>query len=240
MNTVLVTGSSRRLGLYLVQHFLQCSKDNKVIALTRKVSSELKDLLKTNRLQIIEVDYTNPLSIERAIKDIKGKNKNIDIVVHNASLYEKDSSNKEDLWGFYDNLYSVHMRMPAQLNEGLFQLISNKETPGSIIHITDISANNPNEDAGLYSSTKAGAENLCKSYAKKFAPYVRVNSIQPGSILFMPTHTKKHREKRARQTLLQTDPGFLPILQGIEFIAENSFITGTSIKIDGGRSVYTL
>jgi dihydromonapterin reductase/dihydrofolate reductase len=239
MSTILITGSSRRLGLYLTQHFLHLNKVNKVIAITRKINSELKHLLKTNRLQVIEVDYADTSSIEKAIKDIKDDNEYINIMVHNASLYEKDNNNTDNLWKFYDNLYSVHMKMPVQLNEGLFTLISNKENPGSIIYITDIAAENPNENASLYSSTKAASENLCKSYAKKFAPHVRVNSIQPGSILFMPTHTEEHREKRAKQTLLEVNPGFLPILQGIEFITKNSFITGTSIKIDGGRSIYT-
>ena len=79
MSTILITGSSRRLGLYLTQHFLHLNKVNKVIAITRKINSELKHLLKTNRLQVIEVDYADTSSIEKAIKDIKDDNEYINI-----------------------------------------------------------------------------------------------------------------------------------------------------------------
>ncbi len=230
MKTILITGVSRRLGLFLTESFLLESKNTKVIALTRKTNNELIDLQKNNNLQIIETDYSSIESLSQAVEKVKSQNKMIDLIVHNASRFEKDEHHSDDLWSYYDSLYQVHMKMPAYLNENLFELLKNKDKPGCIIHIT----------VTLYCSTKAGLENMTKSYAKKFSPYVRVNSILPGPIQFLPSHTPAEKEKISNQTLLNIEPGFLPILKGIQFIFDNQFITGSSIKIDGGRSITKL
>ena len=240
MKTILITGVSRRLGLFLTESFLLESKNTKVIALTRKTNNELIDLQKNNNLQIIETDYSSIESLSQAVEKVKSQNKMIDLIVHNASRFEKDEHHSDDLWSYYDSLYQVHMKMPAYLNENLFELLKNKDKPGCIIHITDISVENPYPEFTLYCSTKAGLENMTKSYAKKFSPYVRVNSILPGPIQFLPSHTPAEKEKISNQTLLNVEPGFLPILKGIQFIFDNQFITGSSIKIDGGRSITKL
>jgi dihydromonapterin reductase/dihydrofolate reductase len=240
MKTILITGVSRRLGLFLTESFLLDDEDTKVIALTRKTNETLRKLEKIGNLQIIETDYSSIDSLSHAITEIMSQNKTIDLIVHNASRFEKDELHADDIWSYYDSLYEVHMKMPAYLNENLFELLKNKDKPGCIIHITDISVENPYPEFTLYCSTKAGLENMTKSYAKKFSPYVRVNSILPGPIRFLPSHTPAEKEKISNQTLLNVEPGFLPILKGIQFIFDNQFITGSSIKIDGGRSITKL
>ena len=234
MNTVLITGASRRLGLYLTQAFLD--EGAQVIALTRRASPELKSLPQHN-LQILEADYGCESSLDHAVTRIRAQHKTLSLLVHNASLFEKDAAHCDDLLSFYDRLYQVHMRLPAYLNESLQSLLYNESHPGSIVHITDIYADNPNREFGLYCSTKAGLENLSKSCAKKYAPGIRVNSIAPGPLMFLPSHKDEEKKTVLDQTLLAAESGFHPILQGIRFILDNQFVTGSSIKIDGGRSI---
>ncbi len=234
MNTVLITGASRRLGLYLTQAFL--GQGCRVIALTRKASAEL-DALASENLHVLLLDYNSEASVEAAIDNIRSRYEALSLVVHNASLFEKDAAHTDDLCQFYDDLYRVHMRLPACLNEALQPLLYNEKKPGCIVHITDIYADNPNREFGLYCSTKAALENLTKSFAKKYAPGIRVNSIAPGPLMFLPSHKAEEKKTVLEQTLLPGESGFEPILQGIRFIVDNQFVTGSSIKIDGGRSV---
>lgn len=234
MNTVLITGASRRLGLYLTQAFL--AQGCKVIALTRKASTEL-DALGTQNLQVVLADYSCETSLAAAVNSIRSQNDALSLLVHNASLFEKDATHKDDLCGFYDELYRVHMRLPAYLNEALQSLLYNKAQPGCIVHITDIYADNPNREFGLYCSTKAALENLTKSFAKKYAPGIRVNSIAPGPLMFLPSHKDDEKKAVLNETLLAGESGFEPIFQGIGFIVDNQFVTGSSVKIDGGRSI---
>ncbi|UTW10560.1 SDR family NAD(P)-dependent oxidoreductase [Marinobacterium rhizophilum] len=234
MNTVLITGASRRLGLYLTQAFLE--QGCKVIALTRKASAEL-DALASDKLHILLLDYNSETSLAAAIDSIRGQYDALSLVVHNASLFEKDAPHKNNLCNFYDELYRVHMRLPAYLNEALEPLLYNESIPGCIVHITDIYADNPNREFGLYCSTKAALENLTKSFAKKYAPGIRVNSIAPGPLMFLPSHKEDEKKTVLGQTLLPGESGFEPILQGIRFIVDNQFVTGSCVKIDGGRSI---
>jgi dihydromonapterin reductase / dihydrofolate reductase len=234
VNTVLITGASRRLGLYLTQAFLE--QGCKVIALTRNASAEL-DALSSDNLHILLLDYNSETSLAAAIGSIRDQYDALSLVVHNASLFEKDAAHRDDLCGFYDELYRVHMRLPAYVNEALAPLLYNESHPGCIVHITDIYADNPNREFGLYCSTKAALENLTKSFAKKFAPGIRVNSIAPGPLMFLPSHKEDEKKTVLEQTLLPGESGFEPILQGIRFIVDNQFVTGSSVKIDGGRSV---
>lgn len=127
--------------------------------------------------------------------------------------------------------------MPSLLNLQLAPLLYNAQDPGCIIHITDIYAENPSSKSTLYSSTKAGLDNLTKGLAKKMAPGIRVNSIQPGPIKFLPKHSHIDKEKILAKSLLPFEGGFLPIYKAIMSIIDNNYITGASIKVDGGRSL---
>ena len=233
--TVLITGSGRRLGLFLTEAFL--IQEWNVIAFTRHHHTKEFSTLKSDRLKIIELGEYTESSINDAIAEVKRQYQTIDAVIHNASLFERDEEHEQDQHDFYGRLFHIHMRVPALINQGLKEQLDNPGAPGNIIHITDIYAENPSEGYALYCSTKAGLESLNKSFAKQFAPGVRVNSIQPGPIKFLEEHTDEHRSQVLNQTLLEGEGGFLPIYKAIISIIENPYITGTSIKVDGGRSL---
>jgi len=234
MQTVVITGASRRLGLYLTRALLH--EGYEVIALTRDASAELQALA-CERLHIIEADAASVPSLQQAVVDIRALGRPLRLLVHNASLFEKDAQHGDDFCDFYDALYAVHMRMPAFLNEALADLLHSDSEAGCIVHITDIYAENPNPAFGLYCSTKAGLDNLTRTYAKRLAPGVRVNAIAPGPLMFLPSHSEAEKAAVFSETLIKQESGFYPLLQGIRFILDNGFVTGTTLKIDGGRSI---
>jgi dihydromonapterin reductase/dihydrofolate reductase len=69
------------------------------------------------------------------------------------------------------------------------------------------------------------------------APNVRVNSIQPGPLLFLPSHSEADKKKVLDNTLLPIEAGFAPIAKTIDYILNNHFVTGAHHKVDGGRSI---
>lgn len=228
MKTAVITGTGRRLGAYLAEQLSR--SDYKVIGLTRNANP------KQDYLQQIEVDYQNPESTAAAAEQLKNMLPSLNLLIHNASLFEKDATHQQDSMTFYRALFAVHMQMPAQLNQLLLPLLQASDQ-GNIIHITDIYAENPNPRFSLYCSTKAGLENLMKSAAKAYAPRVRVNSIQPGPIQFLPEHSQAEKQQVMQQTLIADEAGFEPILKGVRFLVDNPFVTGLSLKIDGGRAL---
>lgn len=229
MKTAVITGTSRRLGAYLAEKL--SAEGYQVFGLTRQLNPEQQYLTQ------IAVDYQSADSVMSAIHQLQQQNGNIDLLIHNASLFEKDELHTEDTVNFYQALFAVHMQLPALLNQHLAPQIAKTQGGGLIVHITDIYSENPNPVFSLYCSTKAGLENLMKSAAKAYAPQIRVNSIQPGPIMFLPEHSNSEKQQVMQQTLIAQEAGFEPIYQGVRFLIDNKFVTGLSLKIDGGRSL---
>jgi len=229
MKTAVITGTSRRLGAYLAE---KLSKEGyQVFGLTRQQNPEQQYLTQ------IVIDYQSADSVMAAIDQLQQQVSSIDILIHNASLFEKDELHSADTVAFYQALFAVHMQLPALLNQHLAPQIAKTPGGGLIVHITDIYSENPNPAFSLYCSTKAGLENLMKSAAKAYAPHIRVNSIQPGPIMFLPEHSSSEKQQVMQQTLIAKEAGFEPIYQGVRFLIDNQFVTGLSLKIDGGRSL---
>ncbi len=222
------------MGLFLSQHALQSGAH--VYAVTRTITNELQDLAASyDRLTVIEIeDYTYD-SIAN-ISTYMTQNP-VDMIINNASMYENDQPFPEMKGDQYQAFFNVHMMFPAALCEAYFNSCKNSEHNGNIINMTDIFAERPSPKSALYCSTKAGLESLTKSMAVKYAPILRVNSIQPGPVKFLPEHDADYRQNVLSQTLIPKEAGFTPILQAVEFILDNDFVTGTSIKVDGGRSL---
>ncbi|UAA38611.1 SDR family NAD(P)-dependent oxidoreductase [Paraneptunicella aestuarii] len=234
MNTILITGAGRRLGLYLTEAFLQQGWN--VIAFTRSGSEALNNLDSKHLFQF-ELPTYSQQELSAALTQIKQQFGTIQAVVHNASVFEQDDKHKLDAFAFYEQLFHVHMRVPMAINELSAELLANEQTAGNIIHITDIYADNPNEAYSMYCSTKAGLENLNKSYAKKFAPGIRVNSIAPGPMMFLEEHSEQEKQTVVSETLLPMEHGFKPVLMAINAILKNHYMTGSCVRVDGGRAI---
>lgn len=233
-----ITGASQRLGLHMTRSLL--NKGWRVLVLTRAVQGDLAQLTDqhSEHLTAIEYDALDDSSVGQAIETILRLTPRVDFLLHNASIYEKDTAHQDDFCAFYDALYQIHQKLPARLNHALKSHLQQSERQhGNIIHITDIYVDNPNPDYALYCSTKAGSENLMKSYAKAFAPKVRVNAIQPGPVKFLPEHSENEQADVLAETLLAVEGGFEALEKAIEAILDNHYMTGSVMRVDGGRSL---
>ncbi|RUO33057.1 SDR family NAD(P)-dependent oxidoreductase [Aliidiomarina soli] len=236
-----ISGASQRLGLHMTRSLL--ANDWKVIVLTRSFSGELAALTNDtatdpDKLIGVEFDALDDASVSHAIETIQQHTKHIELLLHNASIYEKDSAHEGQLEDFYDALYQIHMKLPARLNSSLSkQLRESILDHGNVIHITDIYVDNPNADYALYCSTKAGSENLMKSFAKRLAPKVRVNAIQPGPVKFLPEHSAGEQSKVLAETLLAVEGGFEALEKAIYAILDNHYMTASVVRVDGGRAL---
>lgn len=240
-----VTGAGRRLGLFMTQSLL--AQGWHVVAVTRSIerkpgaAGEHLTTLDSAHLDIVCTDLLCEQAVEALGQSLLSRYDRIDFLLHNASIFEKDQTyegSAAEQMGFYDDLYRIHMKAPARLNQLLAQALARSQRPtGNIIHITDIYVDNPNPAFALYCSTKAGAENLMVSFAKRLAPKVRVNAIQPGPVKFLPSHTQAEKEQVLSETLLAIEGGFEALEQGIYSILNNEYMTAAVVRVDGGRAV---
>jgi len=108
---------------------------------------------------------------------------------------------------------------------------------GLVINITDIYSERPSTNYIAYCGAKAALANMTLAFAKALAPDIRVNAIQPGPILFLPEHDNQHRQRVLAETPLKVEGGLQPMIDTVKFFRDNPFLTGESIKVDGGRAL---
>lgn len=234
--SLLVTGASRRLGLLTCEEFLL--KGNRVCAVTRALNSDLAKLLTDypDDFMVCECSTYDKLGAAKVISQFADIS--FDVLINNASYFVEDADTAEEKANQYQLFFETHMLFPMLLSDWFAQQAESDGRSNSVIvNLSDIYAVKPTSVRSLYCSTKAGLESLTQSLATKFAPNIRVNSIQPGPLAFLPEHSDVEKADVMSQTPLQVEGGFGVIVETIEFIIENHFLTGSSVKVDGGRSL---
>lgn len=88
-----------------------------------------------------------------------------------------------------------------------------------------------------YYVAKAGVKALTEALALQLAPRVLVNAIAPGPILAPPDMTDAERDEVAAATPLGRWGGEIEIAKAVIALIETDFITGETIRVDGGRHV---
>jgi dihydromonapterin reductase/dihydrofolate reductase len=236
-STILITGAGKRLGLFLAEHYL--SAGWRVIA-HYNTSNDMPQLeqdewSKKERYVALQADLTSVLQVSALVANINELQWPLDSVIHNASYFTADDPQASLLerWQLQQDMMAVHVLSVEALTTGL---MASYRANASIIGITDIYVEKPNQRFASYCAAKAGLQNLCLSYSQRLAPNVRVNIIQPGPIQFLPVHSEAYRHKVLSQSLLKRELGYGAILQGIDYLHNAKAVTGSMLKIDGGRA----
>lgn len=231
----LITGAGRRLGYELCRYWQ--AQGWHVIAHYRSHTSEI-DALRALGVMTLQADFEDDAAVLALLEQVRVAIPHLDLLVHNASCFYRESEDLAANLKAMDAFYRVHMKAPYTLNLGLESLLqASPHAYADVIHITDIFADRPNEIFAAYCASKAGLANLSLSFAKRFAPKIKVNAIQPGPIKFLDSHSDAAKAAVLRETLLGREGGFEPVLQMVAAIVENSFLTGAAYKVDGGRSL---
>lgn len=234
-HTVLITGCGRRLGYLLSCHFL--ARGFSVLAHYRTPSAETEKL-KDQGAILLQADFANPEQIINLIEQVKSQTDKLRAIVHNASTFCLNETTPQAILNQYDALYRVHMVAPALINTELKAHLERGAKPyADIIHITDASLSPPNPNCSFYSSTKAALENLSFSFANSFAPKIKVNAIQPGIVKFLESHTEEEKAQIVSQVPLGREGGFEPIIETVDYLLANEYVTGSAIKVDGGLAL---
>jgi NAD(P)-dependent dehydrogenase (short-subunit alcohol dehydrogenase family) len=89
-----------------------------------------------------------------------------------------------------------------------------------------------------YYVAKAGLKALAEAMALELAPHnITVNAVAPGPILAPPETTDEEHEGVARNTPLGRWGGAEEIAKAVLFLCASDFVTGETIRVDGGRHI---
>jgi len=231
MKNALITGVGRRLGNAVAHHLLDL--DYQVHGHYRTENDAIESL-RQRGAQLYPADLTDApatLAMAECLADLP----HLDFVLHNASCFRPEPDDLADKAAWVQECFQVHVQAPLVINEAIYPALCRSTDDPNVVHVTDIFAERPDPQYRSYTAAKAGLDNLALSYAQLWAPRVRVNRLQPGPILFLPEHSAEHKAKVLAHTLLQREGGLEPVLDALDLLRTNAYLTGAVIKVDGGR-----
>jgi len=188
------------------------------------------------RAAVLRADVTDEAQVAAAVHDAEHELGRLDILVNLASTYEQTplagagarafsdamDANARSVW-----LFAIHAA-PAMRRAG----------GGRIVNVSDwlpVSGRPRYTRYTPYYVSKAAVMALTESLALELAPDVLVNAVAPGPILAPPGLTPEEDAAVRRATPLGRWGGAEEIAKAVLFLVETDFITGESIRVDGGR-----
>lgn len=234
-----ITGSAKRLGAHTAEHLHQLGY-NIVIHCLNSVTQahQLMDKLNQKRpdsAALVKGDLCELTELPRLVKEAYDCFGRLDILINNASAFYPTpigSITTQD----WHSLVGSNMQAPLFLSQYCQPHLQQQN--GVIINMVDIHAEKPLKEHTLYCMAKAALVAMTKSLAQELAPFIRVNGVAPGAILW----PEADLDGTAKQDILQQVPmGRIgtpqDIAEAIEYLITAPYVTGQIIAVDGGRSI---
>lgn len=233
MSTVLITGGSGAIGAAIAAEF---AKTDDVI-FTYNSNKEDARLLSENlhcscyKMNVCDVD-----SVEETVQNVLCNFSHIDILVNNAGI--------SLIKPFLDTTYEEWQRMIDVNLTGVFNVTRAvaphmvRRKNGTIVNISSVWGVYGASCEAAYSAAKAGVIGLTKALAKELGlSGITVNAIAPG-VIDSPMNnshlTAEELDELAEQTPLNRLGQPCEVANAVRAIAENRFITGQCLGVDGG------
>ena len=194
----------------------------------------------------IKIDASDPEGVRAAIKLALDSYGRLDVMFNNAGFAEVAPLDEISLesWNriIAVNLTSTFLGMKYSIP------IMRKQGKGSIVNTASVSGMFGDYGLGSYNAAKAGVINMSRSAALENAKHkIRVNCVCPGAIntrvvqLFGKDRADEFRRIQGQAHPLGRMGEPEEIASAVLFLAsdESSFVTGTTIVIDGGLTAHT-
>lgn len=234
--TVLVTGSSRGIGLAIAKAF-QAAGARLILHARSPISADV--LAEFDQPLTIQADIADADAVEAEIKRLyKVEGINIDVLVNNAGI-----TNDNLVLGMspadFASVVNTNLNGTFNVTQPIFKKMMRARS-GAIINISSVIGLMGNLGQANYAASKAGIIGLTKSLAKEGARRgVRVNAVAPGMIVSDMTDvlTDDVKDQIMAQIPLSRFGTAEEVADVVLFLANNAFITGQTITIDGGMYI---
>lgn len=235
VQVALVTGSAQRIGAAIVRHLHEAGFRVVIHCYQSQAHAHtLAQELNRNRLDsamVLTADLCAKKAGQMLISETLKWAGRLDLLVNNASVFSRNDAD-------WDALFNLNVKAPFLLSTSAFPLLS--QSHGSIVNITDIHADKPLKGYAVYCQSKAALSMQTKALAREFAPTVRVNAVAPGAIMWPEQDNELNtaqKQKIIAEVPLKQHGNPVFIAQAVLALAENTFITGQTLCVDGGRSL---
>lgn len=237
----IVTGGASGIGLAIATKFSQNGIFTVVLGRDEAKLSHAAEILGENG-KAIKADLNDLKAIPALIDDIHSTYGKIDILVNNAGINQKklftEVTDEEFQHVINTNLTAVFVISREVVKKMLPQ------KAGCILHISSMAAYYGLPKVIAYSASKTAIEGITRAMASELSSQgIRVNAIAPGFIVTDMTDKALNADpERKAKAMGRTSIGFMgkpsDIAETAFFLVSPAaaYITGTSIRVDGGNA----
>ena len=188
----------------------------------------------------LQADLTDELAARRLIDQALTHFGRLDVLVNCAAVYH--SKKLEEVAAADVRLFFETNTLSAFLVSQQAGLAMVRQPEGgNIVLLGDWAVARPYVNYAAYFPSKGAIPTMTRGLAVELGtrnPAVRVNCILPGPVLLPPDMPAAEREQAIHATLVKREGRPENIAQAVLFFIDNDFVTGTSLPVDGGRSVF--
>ncbi len=237
----LVTGASRGLGRAIAGGLAEAGAD---LVLTSRhldeVGAVAAELEPSGRKVLpLQADVTQEAEVEETVARAVATMGKIDILVNNAGINIRKPA-LELTEGEWDRTLDTNLKGCFLVAKAVGRHMLARQA-GSVVNIASMLASVVHADRAAYASSKGGLVQLTRVLAVEWASYnVRVNAICPGPfltdlnkvILNDPEKVKYFMDRLPMKRFGRPEE----LIGSVVFLASeaSSYITGTTIYVDGG------
>ena len=191
------------------------------------------------RAHLVQADLRAPSDCRRAVSETVGALARLDVLINMASVYARTPYPEltDDDW---DRSLSVDLRA-AHLCAQAAVPHMRAAGEGRIINFSDwvATSRRPRYTGYLpYYVAKVGVIALTEGLALELAPHnILVNAVAPGPIIPPEGTSADEHAAVVRATPLGRWGGPEEIVKAVLLLIETDFITGETIRVDGGRHI---
>lgn len=236
---VFITGSTRGIGAQTALEFAQAG--SRVILNGRhELPADLE-----KKLQALKADYrfiagdiADEDSVKQLAKEAWGQYDQIDVLVNNAGI-TRDQLMIGMKQADFDAVINVNLRGTFMLTQRILKKMF-KQRSGSIINLASVVGIHGNAGQANYAASKAALIGLTKTAAQEGSLRgIRCNAVAPGMIASdMTAALSDHVQKQIIDKISLKRLGQpSEVAETIKFLAQNDYITGQTIVVDGGMTM---
>ena len=236
---VFVSGSSRGIGKAIALAFAKAGS-NVILNARKEVKPELVAEIESYGVKsaVVLGDISQAGDVKRMVKEAYAAFERIDILVNNAGI-----TNDKLLIGMkeadFASVIDVNLKGTFMMSQAFLKKMYKKKA-GTIINLASVIGLHGNIGQANYAASKAGVIGLTKSLAKEGAlRNIRCNAIAPGMIVSDMTNvlSDKVKEDIMNEIPLKRFGSADEVAQTAIFLAQNEYITGQVITVDGGMTI---
>ena len=225
----IITGASRGIGAGLASAYRDAGYAVVGTALTIE-PVDAADLV------TVSGDIADPATADEIVTCALNRFGRIDTLVNNAGIFIGKRFTEYSLED-YAAMIAVNLTGFFHITQRAIRQMEGQNT-GHVVNISTSLVEHPRSDSpsALASLTKGGLEAITRSLAIEYAAQnVRVNTVALG-VIQTPMHGPDEYAELARQHPLGRMGQISDVVDGILYLERAPFVTGETLRIDGGRA----